>query len=98
MSRAVVAAGNAHPYLVIVDDMASPGALERILSAGVRRIAATDSVGPVRDAHMQVVPGKATWPGRKQVYRRYAADGSFAGGVVTLETDRQDGEPLCGAV
>jgi nicotinate phosphoribosyltransferase len=38
--------------------------------------------------------GKATWPGRKQVYRRYAADGSFAGDVVTLETDRQDGEPL----
>lgn len=39
-------------------------------------------------------PGKATWPGRKQVYRRYAADEQFAGDVVTLETDPQDGEPL----
>ncbi|HEX6320587.1 MAG TPA: nicotinate phosphoribosyltransferase [Burkholderiales bacterium] len=38
--------------------------------------------------------GKATWPGRKQVYRRYAADGRFAGDLVTLETDVQPGEPL----
>jgi nicotinate phosphoribosyltransferase len=37
---------------------------------------------------------KATWPGRKQVYRRYGADGIFAGDVVSLETDRQAGEPL----
>ena len=38
--------------------------------------------------------GKATWPGRKQVYRRYAEDGSFASDVVTLEQDQQTGEPL----
>jgi nicotinate phosphoribosyltransferase len=38
--------------------------------------------------------GKATWPGRKQVYRHYAADGRFARDVVTLETDTQAGEPL----
>ena len=38
--------------------------------------------------------GKATWPGRKQVYRHYAADGSFARDVVTLETDVQAGEAL----
>lgn len=38
--------------------------------------------------------GKATWPGRKQVYRRYDADGRMAGDVVTLETDPQRGEPL----
>jgi nicotinate phosphoribosyltransferase len=38
--------------------------------------------------------GKATWPGRKQVYRRYAADDSFAGDVVTLEQDTQSAEPL----
>lgn len=37
---------------------------------------------------------KATWPGRKQVYRRYRIDGTLAGDLVTLETDRQAGEPL----
>ena len=38
--------------------------------------------------------GKATWPGRKQVYRQHDADGSMAGDVVTLENDDQPGEPL----
>jgi nicotinate phosphoribosyltransferase len=38
--------------------------------------------------------GKATWPGRKQVYRRYDPEGSFAADVVTLENDSQEGEPL----
>lgn len=38
--------------------------------------------------------GKATWPGRKQVYRHYAAGGRFARDVVTLESDAQDGEAL----
>lgn len=38
--------------------------------------------------------GKATWPGRKQIYRSYAEDGSMAGDVLTLEDDEQDGEPL----
>lgn len=34
--------------------------------------------------------GKATWPGRKQVYRKE----DFSGDVVTLETDVQPGQPL----
>jgi nicotinate phosphoribosyltransferase len=38
--------------------------------------------------------GKATWPGRKQVYRSYGPDGRMAGDVVTTETDRRGGEPL----
>jgi nicotinate phosphoribosyltransferase len=38
--------------------------------------------------------GKATWPGRKQVYRRYADDGSMAGDVLTLEGADGVGEPL----
>ncbi len=38
--------------------------------------------------------GKATWPGRKQVYRTYDAGGRMAGDVVTLESDPQPGEPL----
>ena len=38
--------------------------------------------------------GKATWPGRKQVYRRLAADGTFAGDCLGLEQHPQPGEPL----
>ncbi len=38
--------------------------------------------------------GKATWPGRKQVYRHSGPDGRFAGDTVTVETDPQPGEPL----
>jgi nicotinate phosphoribosyltransferase len=38
--------------------------------------------------------GKATWPGRKQVYRHYTDAGRFARDVVTLEGDGQGGEPL----
>jgi nicotinate phosphoribosyltransferase len=38
--------------------------------------------------------GKATWPGRKQVWRSYDADGRMAGDVLGLEDDIQAGEPL----
>ena len=38
--------------------------------------------------------GKATWPGRKQVWRRFAADGRMAGDTLSLENDDQAGEPL----
>ncbi len=38
--------------------------------------------------------GKATWPGRKQVYRHLDADGRMVRDVVTLESDPQAGEPL----
>ncbi|TAJ24736.1 MAG: nicotinate phosphoribosyltransferase [Nitrospirae bacterium] len=38
--------------------------------------------------------GKATWPGRKQVYRWYGADGRITQDVVTVADDRQDGEAL----
>lgn len=38
--------------------------------------------------------GKATWPGRKQVYRHYDEAGRMRGDVLTIEDDRQDGEPL----
>lgn len=37
---------------------------------------------------------KATWPGRKQVWRRYGPDGRMAGDLVAREGNRQDGEPL----
>ncbi|HRD64877.1 MAG TPA: nicotinate phosphoribosyltransferase [Candidatus Competibacter sp.] len=38
--------------------------------------------------------GKATWPGRKQVYRRTEADGAFAADCLGLEAYPQPGEPL----
>jgi nicotinate phosphoribosyltransferase len=38
--------------------------------------------------------GKATWPGRKQVWRSYGPDGRMAGDVLSLETDEQPGESL----
>jgi nicotinate phosphoribosyltransferase len=38
--------------------------------------------------------GKATWPGRKQVYRRYGADDRIECDIVTLEGDEQPGVPL----
>ena len=38
--------------------------------------------------------GKATWPGRKQVYRRCDERGQMAGDVLTVEGDEQDGVPL----
>ncbi len=37
---------------------------------------------------------KATWPGRKQVWRRYGADGRMAGDVLSLAGHDQPGEPL----
>jgi nicotinate phosphoribosyltransferase len=38
--------------------------------------------------------GKATWPGRKQVWRRYGADGRMSGDLMSIEGDAQAGEPL----
>ncbi|HEY4775082.1 MAG TPA: nicotinate phosphoribosyltransferase [Xanthobacteraceae bacterium] len=38
--------------------------------------------------------GKATWPGRKQVWRQYGADGRMSGDVLSLEHEHEIGEPL----
>jgi len=38
--------------------------------------------------------GKATWPGRKQVHRRYDSDGLWRGDVVTLASHPVPGVPL----
>lgn len=38
--------------------------------------------------------GKATWPGRKEVYRRYDAQGRFAGDILTLAGDALPATPL----
>jgi nicotinate phosphoribosyltransferase len=42
--------------------------------------------------------GKATWPGRKQVWRHYGQDGQMTGDVLSLESDTQAGEPLLAPV
>ena len=39
-------------------------------------------------------PGKATWPGRKQVWRKYGADGRMADDVISTADDDRKGEPL----
>jgi nicotinate phosphoribosyltransferase len=38
--------------------------------------------------------GKATWPGRKQVWRRLGADGRMCGDILALEGEAHAGEPL----
>jgi nicotinate phosphoribosyltransferase len=38
--------------------------------------------------------GKATWPGRKQVYRRFGADGEMLQDNLGLESEGCEGEPL----
>jgi len=38
--------------------------------------------------------GKASWPGRKQVYRNFAANGQMTRDVVTVDDDRQAGTAL----
>jgi len=38
--------------------------------------------------------GKATWPGRKQVWRRYGVDGVMEGDLLTVDGDEQGGEAL----
>ena len=37
---------------------------------------------------------KQTWPGRKQVWRRYAPSGAMIADILSLESDKQDGDPL----
>lgn len=42
--------------------------------------------------------GKASWPGRKQVYRKTDATGCLAGDTLTLDGDEQSGVPLLATV
>lgn len=38
--------------------------------------------------------GKATWPGRKQVWRRYGTDGQMTGDILSVEDEVHPGKPL----
>jgi len=42
--------------------------------------------------------GKATWPGRKQVWRRYDGAGRMSSDMVSLDMDLHEGEPLIDCV
>ncbi|HET6466713.1 MAG TPA: nicotinate phosphoribosyltransferase [Nitrospiria bacterium] len=42
--------------------------------------------------------GKATWPGRKQIFRRYGPDGRMREDLLTLDDRSEAGEPLIQAV
>jgi nicotinate phosphoribosyltransferase len=42
--------------------------------------------------------GKATWPGRKQVWRSYKPNGEFAGDLVSLDGETHEGEALLQSV
>jgi ribose-phosphate pyrophosphokinase len=55
-ARALLQGGATEVHAAVVHAVMAPGALERILAAGVQRIAATDSVAPIRDARIQAVP------------------------------------------
>jgi len=45
-------------------------------------------------ARRKLSEGKATWPGRKQAWRRCGADGRMSGDVLTILGDAQPGLPL----
>lgn len=45
-------------------------------------------------ARRKTSEGKATWPGRKQVFRNHEVDGRLAGDVLGLAAESLDGEPL----
>jgi nicotinate phosphoribosyltransferase len=42
--------------------------------------------------------GKATWPGRKQVFRKHSSAGLLVGDAITLASENLPGEPLLHAV
>ena len=97
----IFASGNLDEYRVA--ELVSAGA--PIDSFGIGTSLVTSSDHPSLDAVYKLQEyagrarrkrsaGKATWPGRKQVYRRYDTGGRFAVDVVSLESDSQPGEAL----
>jgi ribose-phosphate pyrophosphokinase len=55
-AQALLEAGAREVDALFVHAVMAPGALERIAAAGVRRIAATDSVPSARDLRLEIVP------------------------------------------
>jgi nicotinate phosphoribosyltransferase len=104
LERAIIfASGNLDEYRV---QELAPAPID---SFGVGTSLVTSSDAPYLDAVYKLQEyagkprrkrstGKATWPGRKQVYRETGADGKIARDVVTLETDARPGETLLAPV
>jgi nicotinate phosphoribosyltransferase len=97
----IFASGNLDEYAV--RDLVRSGAPIQGFGVGSRLMTSSDAPyldcaykiqEYARRARRKRSEGKATWPGRKQVYRRYGPDGRMAEDILTLEGDRQDGEPL----
>ncbi len=55
-AQALFEAGAREVHALFIHAVMAPGALERIAAAGVRRIAATDSVPSARDPRLEIVP------------------------------------------
>ncbi|HET9664604.1 MAG TPA: nicotinate phosphoribosyltransferase, partial [Burkholderiales bacterium] len=99
------ASGNMDEYRV--RDLLAEGA--PIDGFGVGSSLVTSSDAPVFDAVYKLQEyagrprrkrstGKATWPGRKQVFRHLDRQGRLDHDVISLEGDVQEGTPLLGAV
>ena len=97
----IFASGDLDEYML--RDMLAEGAPVDGFGIGTRMDTSSD--GPYLDcayklqeysgkARRKRSEGKQTWPGRKQVYRNYDADGRMVSDIVTLEKDMQPGEPL----
>ena len=97
----IFASGNLDEYRVL--DLVSAGS--PIDGFGIGTSLGTSSDAPFLDAVYKLQEyagkprrkrstGKATWPGRKQVYRHYDARGRLDHDIVTVESDHQAGEPL----
>jgi nicotinate phosphoribosyltransferase len=97
----IFASGNLDEYAV--RDLVNAGAPINGFGVGSRLMTSSDAPyldcayklqEYARRARRKRSEGKATWPGRKQVYRRYGADGRMVEDVLTLDGDPQEGEPL----
>jgi len=76
---------------------------------GVGASLTTSSDAPVLDcayklqefaglARRKLSPGKATWPGPKQVWRKHRPDGRMAGDILSTSDDVHEGQPLLAPV
>jgi nicotinate phosphoribosyltransferase len=97
----IFASGNLDEYGVL--DLVSAGC--PVDGFGIGSSLVTSSDAPFLDAVYKLQEyagkprrkrsaGKATWPGRKQVYRHYDARGRLDHDIVTVEGDHQAGKPL----
>jgi nicotinate phosphoribosyltransferase len=101
----IFASGNLDEYRV--RDLVAQGAPIDAFGIGTRMNTSADApyldcayklqeyVGRARRKRSE---GKATWPGRKQVYRKYDGSGAAAGDVVTVVGDAAPGTPLLAPV